>query len=99
MIKLQRLMLAGIIAASCSWSAAAEDLLQVYRQAEENDPILKAAVANREAAQEATPQARALSLPTVGATLEQGHAFGIEGAGPGPVSYTHLDVYKRQPPS
>ncbi|MFZ1492222.1 MAG: TolC family outer membrane protein [Candidatus Competibacter denitrificans] len=86
MLKLQRLMLAGIIAASCSWSAAAEDLLQVYRQAEENDPILKAAVANREAAQEATPQARALSLPTVGATLEQGHAFGIEGAGPGPSS-------------
>lgn len=86
MLKLQRLMLAGIIAASCSWSASAEDLLQVYRQAEENDPILKAAVANREAAQEATPQARALSLPTVGATLEQGHAFGIEGAGPGPSS-------------
>jgi len=86
MLKLQRLVLAAIIAASCSRLALAEDLLQVYRQAEENDPVLKAALANREAAQEATPQARALSLPTVGATLEQGHAFGIEGSGPGPSS-------------
>lgn len=79
MLKLQYLVLAGIIAASCSQWVAAEDLLQVYRQAETNDPVLKAAVANREAAQEATPQARSLQLPNVSAKLEEGYSFGAQG--------------------
>ena len=75
MPKIKRLVLAGIIAACCSQPARAEDLLQVYRQAQESDPVLKAATASREAAQETKPQARALLLPSVGATVEQGNTF------------------------
>ncbi|HRD66539.1 MAG TPA: TolC family outer membrane protein [Candidatus Competibacter sp.] len=83
MPKVRRLVLAGIVAALCGQPAWAEDLLQVYRQAQESDPVLKAAAANREAAQEAKPQARALLLPNMGATIEQGHTFGAAGAPPG----------------
>ena len=45
--------------------AAAEDLLQVYREALANDPALAAARANWEATQERVPQARAGLLPDV----------------------------------
>lgn len=62
----------GMVAALCSQPAAAEDLLQIYRQSLDSDPVLKAAVAGREAAQEAKPQARALLLPNVGINAEQG---------------------------
>ncbi|MEO8536579.1 MAG: TolC family outer membrane protein [Betaproteobacteria bacterium] len=43
----------------------AEDLLQVYRAAQQNDPSLAAARANWEATQERVPQARAGLLPNV----------------------------------
>ncbi len=79
MPKAHRLLLAGIIAALCGPPAGAEDLLQVYRQALESDPVLKAATATREAAQEAKPQARALLLPSAQATLEQERNFGVVG--------------------
>ena len=87
MPKIKRLVLAGIVAACCSQPARAEDLLQVYRQAQESDPVLKAATASREAAQETKPQARALLLPSVGATVEQGNTFGIAGGGRSPSSF------------
>ena len=87
MPKVYRLVLAGIVAVSCGQPVWAEDLLQVYNQAQESDPVLKAASASREAAQEAKPQARALLLPSVGATVEQGNTFGTAGAGPGPSSF------------
>ena len=45
--------------------ARAEDLLQVYREAQQNDPTLAAAQANWEATQERVPQARAGLLPNV----------------------------------
>jgi outer membrane protein len=45
--------------------AAAEDLLQVYRDAVANDPTLASARASWEASQEAVPQARAGLLPSV----------------------------------
>lgn len=61
----------GLLIALYALSASAEDLNQVYRQALESDPVLKAAVATREAAQEATPQARALFLPNVGINAQQ----------------------------
>lgn len=77
MSKFHRLVLVGIIAAACGQPASADDLLQVYRQAQDNDPVLKAAIASRDASQEAKPQARALLLPSVGATVEQGHSFGL----------------------
>src|SRR6476660_3974253 len=43
----------------------AEDLMQVYREAQQNDPTLAAARANWEATQERVPQARAGLLPNV----------------------------------
>ena len=43
----------------------AEDLMQVYREAQQNDPALAAARANWEATQERVPQARAGLLPNV----------------------------------
>ena len=46
-------------------SAAAEDLLQIYRDALANDPTLASARANWLATQEAVPQARAGLLPSV----------------------------------
>ena len=45
--------------------ACAEDLLQIYREAQLNDPTLAAARANWEATQERVPQARAGLLPNV----------------------------------
>jgi outer membrane protein len=46
-------------------SAAAEDLLQIYRDALANDPTLASARATWQATQEAVPQARAGLLPSV----------------------------------
>jgi outer membrane protein len=45
--------------------AGAEDLMQIYREAQRNDPALAAARANWEATQERVPQARAGLLPNV----------------------------------
>ncbi|MDS4031923.1 MAG: TolC family outer membrane protein [Candidatus Contendobacter sp.] len=82
-----RLVLAGIIAVLCGSPAGAEDLLQVYRQALDSDPALKAAAASREAAQETKPQARALLLPSVGVAADQGYSFGISGSPTGQSSF------------
>ncbi len=46
-------------------SAAAEDLLEVYRYAAESDPILREAAASRLAQREAEPQAKADLLPSL----------------------------------
>jgi outer membrane protein len=57
---------AALLAASLAAApAAAEDLMQVYREAQRNDPALAAARANWEATQERVPQARAGLLPNV----------------------------------
>jgi outer membrane protein len=56
------LLVAGIT------TAHASDLLEVYRAAENNDPVIGAARANRDARSEVLPQARALLLPSIGAT-------------------------------
>jgi outer membrane protein len=77
MPKAHHLVWAGIIATLCGPPAGAADLLQVYRQALDSDPVLKAAASSREATQETRPQARALLLPSVGVTAEQGSTFGI----------------------
>lgn len=47
--------------------AAGEDLVQVYREAQQNDPVLAGARATWSATQERVPQARAGLLPTVNA--------------------------------
>ena len=48
--------------------AAAEDLIQIYRDAQQNDPVIAAARATWNATQERLPQARAGLLPNVGLT-------------------------------
>ncbi|MFO1371129.1 MAG: TolC family outer membrane protein [Candidatus Competibacteraceae bacterium] len=80
MLKAHRLIVIGLVAAWCGQPAWAENLLQVYHQAQESDPVLRAAAASRDAAQEAKPQARALLLPNAGVVIEQDKNFGIAGA-------------------
>ena len=59
-------LLAAAIGAFGAVSAArAEDLMQVYRSAQANDPVLASARANWQATQELLPQARANLLPLV----------------------------------
>ena len=59
---------AALAAAAWLIPAHAEDLVQVYRDAQRNDPALAAARANWVATQERLPQARSLLLPNVSAT-------------------------------
>ncbi|MBL8260131.1 MAG: TolC family outer membrane protein [Candidatus Competibacteraceae bacterium] len=92
MPKLRCLALAGFAAALCGQPAWAEDLLRVYRQAQDSDPVLKAATASRDATREAKPQARALLLPNMGVTADQGYRFGTEGVAPAP-STAHSHTY------
>jgi outer membrane protein len=54
--------LAGVAGAG---SASAEDLLQIYREAQKSDPAIAAARSQWEATQERVPQARAGLLPSV----------------------------------
>jgi outer membrane protein len=54
-----------VLSIAAAAPARAEDLLQVYREAQQNDPTLAAARANWEATQERVPQARAGLLPNV----------------------------------
>jgi outer membrane protein len=57
--------------------ARAEDLLQIYREAQLNDPTLAAARANWQATQERVPQARAGLLPNVNLSASaNGNYFG-----------------------
>lgn len=53
---------AGLVAAA---PVRAEDLLQVYQEADQNDPTLAAARANYQATLEVVPQARSALLPNV----------------------------------
>ena len=56
---------AFVFSLAASVPVSAEDLMQVYREAQRNDPSLAAARANWEATQERVPQARAGLLPNV----------------------------------
>ena len=58
-------MLGALVGAT---PASGEDLMQVYREAQQNDPTLAAARATWTATQERVPQARAGLLPNVAAT-------------------------------
>jgi outer membrane protein len=64
-LALLTLALAATIAAG---GAAAEDLLQIYREAQKSDPQIAAARAGWEATQERVPQARSGLLPSVSAS-------------------------------
>ncbi len=69
----------GLLVALGGQPAGAENLIQVYQEAMDSDPVLKSAAANRQASQEAKPQARALLLPNVNASLTRGNISGITG--------------------
>ena len=56
---------AVLLAAALPHAAAAEDLLQIYREAQRSDPTIASARANWMALQERVPQARAALLPNV----------------------------------
>lgn len=61
------LAVAFLVALVAASPAVGEDLIQVYREAQDNDPVLAGARATWTATQERVPQARAGLLPTVSA--------------------------------
>jgi outer membrane protein len=60
-------VLVGVVGSFAARGAAANDLLQLYHLAQSHDATLQAALAQRDAAIEAKPQALALLLPQVSA--------------------------------
>ena len=69
MIRLSIVIAASLVASLLHCApVSAEDLMQIYREAERNDPALAAARANYQATKEAVPQARAGLLPNVSVT-------------------------------
>ncbi|MEP7208749.1 MAG: TolC family outer membrane protein [Casimicrobiaceae bacterium] len=62
-----RVVLLIVLLAAASF-AQSEDLMQVYREAQQSDPVLAGARATWTATQERVPQARAALLPSVSAT-------------------------------
>lgn len=73
MNRLLRTSLLAALLAALSTGAAAEDLMGVYRLAQQNDPQLRAAEAARRAAEEAIPQARSQLLPKVSLGVDTTH--------------------------
>src|SRR6185295_15315671 len=65
MLKCTLAFVLGAVMGAAMPSAAAEDLLQIYREAVANDPTLASARATWIATQEVVPQARANLLPSV----------------------------------
>jgi len=63
---LPALALAAMLGPLLATSARGEDLMQIYRDAVQNDPALASAQANWQATQEALPQAKAGLLPNAG---------------------------------
>lgn len=59
-----------VVAAGAPTTAGAEDLMDVYRDAVANDPVLASAEARRLVVAEGVPQARAALLPQLSAGLE-----------------------------
>jgi outer membrane protein len=64
-----KLLTLALSLAAVSLPSHGEDLLDAYRQARANDPVLAQADATRLAVHEGVPQARALLLPQVNGTL------------------------------
>src|SRR5580700_5394530 len=71
--------------------ASANDLLQLYRLAQNHDATLQAALAQRDAAIESKPQALALLLPQVSATAsDERLRIGEQLLAPQPVAGTTI---------
>jgi outer membrane protein len=56
---------AALVLLALPWSVAAQDLFQVYREAQSYDAVFAAARHSLEAGRERLPQGRALLLPTL----------------------------------
>ena len=67
-MKRQSLLAASSLLFLAPVLASAESLLEVYQQALQSDPQVREAEANRDAAEEAAPQARGALLPQITAT-------------------------------
>ena len=67
MLTHNKLLLAAV-GLSCAANALGEDLMDVYRAAQQNDPVIAGARATWTATQERLPQARAGLLPNINAT-------------------------------
>ena len=93
MRKMHHLVFAGIVVALGGSPAAAEDLLQVYRQAQDSDPVVKAAAATQQASQETLPQARALLLPSLNGSVQSGKDFGTNDSSAGGSRNYSFDTY------
>ncbi|GLQ89195.1 TolC family outer membrane protein [Dyella flagellata] len=80
-----KLLTLALSLAAVSLPSHGEDLLDAYRQARANDPVLAKADATRLDIHEGVPQARALLLPQINAkwSLEQDSLNGSSGAGSG----------------
>jgi len=79
MMRRTTLALACLAALATCGFARGEDLMDVYRSAQENDPTVAAARANWEATQERVPQARSGLLPNVTASVNaSGNYFGAD---------------------
>ena len=71
--KMNKSLLAVLIGTLFATSAAADDLLQLYREARQTDPTLASAKAAWQATQEKVPQAQAGLLPTVAVEIGRAH--------------------------
>ena len=77
-----KLLTLALSLAAVSLPSHGEDLLDAYRQARANDPVLAQADATRLAVREGVPQARALLLPQINGTysLQQQSESGVSGS-------------------
>jgi len=66
-------LLLGALVAALPALASAEDLMQIYTEARQNDPSLAISEANRGATRENVPQARSALLPQINASLGYNH--------------------------
>ncbi|TAL98860.1 MAG: type I secretion protein TolC, partial [Rhodanobacter sp.] len=76
-----KLLTLALALAAVSLPSHGEDLLDAYRDARANDPVLAQADATRLATGEGVPQARALLLPQVSAGLSLDQVNGGSGGG------------------
>ena len=73
-MKLKSLISSSILATMITTSVAAENLMDIYRQAVENDPIFLSAGAQLEANLEGESQSLSRLLPTLNGSFEYGYS-------------------------
>ena len=89
-------LLVALLAAFVAFPAAAQDLLQVYRDAKSNDAQYASARYALQAGLEKLPQGRALVLPSINATVgDTSSHLRLEPYGPNPVTPSSRPFYNR----